>query len=89
MTEAVEAITRTVYRSPRAGRCYMTKRAAFQAEARAIIKAKYPDEKAEYEDGRMCYPGSHWSDLPNSDKLYRRVTRMVRTAFENSSARKS
>jgi hypothetical protein len=58
----------------------MTLRAAINAEARAIIQRKYPIEKAEYENGHMIYPGSYWRDLPNSDKLYRRMVRVIRAS---------
>lgn len=80
---SIEAIVRTVYRSPAAGRSYLTARAAFAAEARAVIRAKYPDEATEYDQGHVTYPGSTWRDLPRSDVLYRRMSRLVRTAFEN------
>jgi hypothetical protein len=78
----VQAIARTVYHSPRASRCFMTLRAACNAEARAILKAKYPNEGPEYHDGHMTYPGFSWHALPRSDVLYRRLARKVRAAYE-------
>lgn len=36
----------TVYFAPTAGRRYLTKRAAINKEARAIIKKYFPDERA-------------------------------------------
>lgn len=72
-----------VYFSPSAGRRYLTKRAAIQAEARAIILAKYPKERADYEDGRMTYPG--WSlktDEPERyEKLLKRIARILTGKF--------
>lgn len=80
---SITAITRTVYRAPTAGRCYMTLRAACASEARAILKAKYPNEHTEYdEQGHITYPGFSWESLPRSDVLYRRMTRLIRAAYE-------
>lgn len=70
-----------VYRSPRAGRRYFSLAAAVNAEARAIIKAKYPDERAEYDSGHITYPGFHWVTLPRSEVMYRRLARLVRAEF--------
>jgi hypothetical protein len=81
---AIETVVRTLYRSSRAGRHYQTKSAAIGAEARAILLEKYPTEQAEYEDGRMTYPGYHWREIPRSEVLYRRVVRMVRAAYTKS-----
>ncbi len=77
----IEVSTVTVYRSPTAGRRFLTARAACAAEARALIKRKYPSEQQEYEDGHMTYPGFHWVTLPNSEKLLRRMTRLVRASM--------
>jgi hypothetical protein len=79
---SITAITRTVYRAPKAGRNYLTLRAACLGEARAIIKSRYPSEAPEYEAGHMIHPGATWHDLPRSDVLYRRMARRVRAAYE-------
>ena len=79
---SITATTITVYRAPTAPRRYLSLRAACMAEARAIIKVRYPNEAPEYESGHMIYPGTTWRDLPRSDVLYRRMARRVRTAFE-------
>lgn len=65
--------TATVYRG--GGRRWFSLRAACGAEARAVIKARYPSEKADYESGHMTYPGFYWRDLPNAEKMLRRLTR--------------
>lgn len=71
----VHCHVRKVYRSPSVRRDYFSLEAACRAEARAIIKRKYPTERAEDDTG---YPGWHWRLLPNATKLYNRVTRMVK-----------
>lgn len=73
----IEAIERTVYRSPSAGRCYLTKRAAIMAEARALIMRKHPTERPERDHIGVTYPGWHWTEIHRSDVLYRRVARLV------------
>lgn len=74
----IEAIQRTVYRSPSAGRCFLTKRAAIMAEARALIMRKHPTERPYTEpDGYMSDPGWRWTAIPRCDVLYRRVARLV------------
>lgn len=71
--------TAKIYRG--GGRRYLTKKAAIKAEAIAIIKAKYPSERAYYgQGGYMEDPGFHWSGLPRADVLLRRMCRLVRTA---------
>lgn len=79
----IETLTRTVYRSTTAGRSYFTKRAAIHAEARTLILARHPTESAEsaeYEDGHMICRGWHWTDLPRSDVLFRRVCRLIKNS---------
>lgn len=74
----IEAQTRTVYVARTKGRAYLTKSAAINAEARALIAKKHPSERSEYDDmGRCTYGGFHWSSLPRSDVLFRRVRRLV------------
>jgi hypothetical protein len=64
----------TVWRG--GGRRYLTARAAVKAEAVAIIKAKHPSERHDPE----CGGGFHWTELPRSDVLLRRMCRLVRAA---------
>ena len=80
----IEKMTATVYRAPTAGRRYFSVSAACAAEARALIQKRYPSEQPEYEDGRLTYPGSHWSELPNSEKRLRRMTRLVRASMKTA-----
>lgn len=61
----------TVYLAPTAGRRYLTRKAAANAEARALIRAKYPTERAEHDVG---YSGWHWS---NDDRLRRVHARLA------------
>lgn len=70
-----------MYLAPTKGRCYLTKRAAIHAEARALIERKHPTERSYTEpDGYMSDPGWHWTALPRHDVLYRRVVRLVAQA---------
>jgi len=74
----------TVYRSSLRGRRYFSKGAAIKAEARSLIKDRYPTEESESDDrGQMTYAGFHWTDLKHSEKLYRRVCRLItnKTAY--------
>ena len=73
----IQAVTRTVYRAPTKGRSYLTPRAAAKAEAAAILREKYPTEKPDYEDGRMEYPGYHWSDDPKLVAIHKRLVRFL------------
>ena len=82
----IEVLTRTVYRSTTKGRSYLTKSAAITAEARALIVKKHPSEQADYDNiGRCTYGGFHWSSLPRSDVLFRRVRRLVLAGQSNAS----
>lgn len=68
--------TATVYRGGR--RRYFSKSAAIKAEAMAIIKAKHPTERPEYEEsGRQIDNGWHCSSLPRFDVLLRRMMRLI------------
>lgn len=73
--------TRTVYRAPTAGRDFLTKKSAIEAEAAALIRAKYPNESG-FEDYATGHsePGFHWRELPRSDVLFRRMCRLVKSA---------
>lgn len=74
---AVTPMQATVYLAPTAHRRYLTKQAAYRAEARARIVRKYPTERADREVGDN---GWHWSMLPNADKLLRRYARALMSA---------
>ena len=69
--------TATVWLAPTAGRRYLTKRSAINAEARALILAKHPTEQAERDEIGQTYPGWHWSNMPRAEVLLRRVKRLV------------
>lgn len=73
----IEVSTRTVYRAPTKGRTYLTARSAANAEAAAMMVAKYPTEQADYSDGRMDYPGYHWSDDPRLVVTQKRLTKLL------------
>jgi hypothetical protein len=81
---SIETTTIVAFLSVRTNRRYLTLNAACAAEARAIIKARYPNERAEYESGHMIYPGFTWKSLPRFEVLYRRMTRIVRAAYKQS-----
>ncbi len=75
----IETKTRTVFLSTLKGRHYLTKSGAVKAEARALIEAKHPTERPEFDgNGYMTDQGWHWSMLDRSDVLLRRVCRLVR-----------
>lgn len=77
----IKTVVRTVYFAPTRGRYYMTKAGAIKAESRAILSKKFPTEQAEYEDfGFKTYPGFHWTSLPRSEVLFRRVCRLIEKA---------
>ena len=74
----VKPLLATVYLAPTARRRYLTKKSAVRAEARALISRKHPTEKGEYDEaGMLTYEGWHWTSLPRSDVLFRRVCKMV------------
>lgn len=74
---AIEESTAKVYRATTARRRYFSKQAAIHAEARALIEKKHPSEKHDPE----CGGGFHWSELPRSAVLYRRVRRLVKRSM--------
>lgn len=75
---------RKVWFAPTARRHFLTKRAACIAEARARIKAKYPSERAETDErGQTVYPGWHWRELPRSDELLKRYSRLIFRSLPN------
>ena len=74
----IEAKTRTVYLAPTRGRCYLTKRAAAQGEARTLIERKYPterDERNEY--GRVISWGWHWTEDARLCAVHDRLVRRL------------
>jgi len=77
----IEERIRKVFYSASAGRCFFTKRAAINAEAKALILKRYPTEPEEHDDeGRPIGSGWHWTQLPRSDVYYRRVKRLVKNS---------
>lgn len=75
----IEARTRKVFYAPTANRHFFTKRAAINAEAKALIKIKHPSEASESEPDIGYYsPGWHWTEMRRSEVLLRRVKRMVK-----------
>lgn len=73
----VKKLDAVVYLAPTAGRRFFTARGAAMAEAGAMVRAKYPSEKAEYENGYQTYPGYHWSQSDELVKLHARLARMI------------
>lgn len=79
---SIVQLSRPVFRAPTKGRCYLTARAAADAEARAMLAKKYPTEKAHYErDGYMSDPGYHWSSDERLVKVHKRLTRLLLRAY--------
>jgi hypothetical protein len=73
----------TVFRSKAAGRRYLTRRAAVKAEARAMLRQRYPDQRAEIDEfGRITFGGWTWRDLPNADEIFRRLCRLIERGIE-------
>ena len=74
----IEAKTRTVYLAPTRGRHYLTKRAAANNEATALILRKYPTEREERDDsGRITYDGWHWTSDKRLVALHSRIVRRI------------
>jgi hypothetical protein len=74
----IEAIHRTVYRSPSSRRSFLTAKAAARSEAAMLIKRKYPSESPEYGDyGMIHYPGFHWSEDERLQRVHDRLVRMI------------
>lgn len=80
----IEQTMRTVYRAPTKGRSYLSARSAADAEARAMLGEKYPSEEAEYESGRMTYPGYHWSSDERLVRVHKRLSRFILRALRRS-----
>ncbi len=58
------------------GRRYLSIKSAANACARKRIEGKYPTERAEFEQGRMTYPGFHYSETDWGQKMHRRLARL-------------
>lgn len=79
MIAHIEATKQTVYFSPTARRHFLTKSAAARAEARAMIRRKYPAEHEERDDmGRTTYRGWHWTEDERLLRVYDRLSRMIK-----------
>ncbi|EMV1293418.1 TPA: hypothetical protein NH745_005612 [Pseudomonas aeruginosa] len=78
---AIEAKNATVYFAPTARKRYFSARSAAVAEARAKLRHKYPSERAEYEDGRMIYPGWTWEEDEHLTKVHARLCGMILRQF--------
>lgn len=79
----IEHIDRPVYRAKTANRCYLTLRAAVNAEAVQIIRNKYPDEAAQFEGGRCYDPGFHWSNDERLVRVHKRLMRLILKAYRD------
>lgn len=82
----IEQVSRTVYRAPTAGRTYLTARAAANREASAMLAARYPSERPEYESstGYCTYPGYHWSEDHHLVIVQKRLARFILRALRNA-----
>ena len=78
--------TRKVYFVPSKGRHYLSKYAAINAAAKALIEAKHPSTQPDYNNGRMADSGWNRGSMPRSDVLFRRVRRLVRAATHQGGA---
>lgn len=67
-----------VFLAPTRGRRYLTRNGAATAESRAMMAAKYPSEDADFDgEGRMIYPGYHWSSDPRLVRVQARLARIL------------
>jgi hypothetical protein len=75
----ISAEMRKVWFSPTKGRRYLNRRSAIKAEAHAKIMARYPQERCDYENGRLTYPGFYFpEDCPEVyKKMLRRLMRII------------
>lgn len=83
----IRPIMRQVWYAPTARRHFFSKHAACVGEARAIIKAKYPSEEGEYENGYCVYPGWSWHEIPRSGELLKRFARRISKKTKTRPAR--
>lgn len=84
---AIKTDVQRVYTAPTKGRRYLTARAAANAEANALLVRKYPTQQAEYEDGRMYYPGYHWTTDERLLRVHKRLARMLLRQLRKSNDR--
>lgn len=86
----IEPISRTVYRAPTRGRTYLNARSAAQAEASAMLEARYPSERPEYEcgTGYCTYPGYHWSENHRLVIVQKRLARLILRALRRATDNK-
>lgn len=80
----IQALQRTVYRAPTRGREFLTPRAAAEAEAAAMMRRKYPNEAAEYENGMCHFPGWNWRLEPTHEKTHARLSRLILRSLRRS-----
>lgn len=69
----IQQRTRETYYSTLARRHFLTKRAAFSAEARAMMSAKHPPEPYEPDTGA----GWHWQEDEKLCRVYSRLLRRI------------
>lgn len=84
----ITSTTATVWHSSIKGRRYLSRRAAIDAETRAIIYRLYPPEKPEFDNVGMTYPGydiKH-DDHERYEKLHRRIKRLIERSAEARNA---
>lgn len=68
---------RTAFYAPTAKRSYLTKRSAAHAEARAMMRNKYPTEKQESDNIGITYRGWHWMEDERLCKVAARLARII------------
>lgn len=72
-----------VYYAPTKRRRYLSARNAAGAEATAMIAAKYPYEKYEYDEfGNIIYQKFHWTQDPFLVRVHARLTRIILAKFK-------
>jgi hypothetical protein len=79
--------TATVYYSQSKRRRYFTLKAAVQAEAKAMIFAKFPNEDCDYDGNGACtYGGYHFptDDPERYEKLLNRLCRIIARQYRNA-----
>jgi hypothetical protein len=69
---AVIESMRPAFYSQARRRYFFTKKAAVRAEASAIIRKRYPSEHGDETGG-----GFHWTQLPRSEVMLRRLARKI------------
>lgn len=78
---AIKAELAQVFYAPTKRRRYLTSMAAANGEAAAHLEQKYPTEHAEYGQGRMYYPGYHWSSDEQLVRVHKRYARLLLRAL--------